>query len=99
MPAGWFERLNDDELARIREDHSNLPVIYTGALENHPDLLKLYWAAQICGLYYTAISVQFQHAEVSHVLGNCDAQLLVTTRTQLEKVAGHPQHHVLLLED
>ena len=41
--------------------------------ENHPDSLSLFWAAQLAGLYYTAISVQFQHDEVNHILPDCDA--------------------------
>jgi len=59
--------------------------------ENHPDLLCLYWAAQICGLYWTAISAQFQREEIDYILADCDARLLVTSAAQREKVSNPPQ--------
>jgi len=67
--------------------------------ENHPDLLCLYWAAQICGLYWTAISAQFQHHEIAYILNDCDARLLVTTTTQREKISEPPQPLELSLDD
>lgn len=67
--------------------------------ENHPDSLSLFWAAQLAGLYYTAISVQFQRAEVSHILNDCDATLLISSRAQQHKVEGAPQSHHLHIED
>jgi acyl-CoA synthetase (AMP-forming)/AMP-acid ligase II len=67
--------------------------------ENHPDSLALYWAAQLCGLYYTAISVQFQRAEIEHILGDCEADLLVASRQQREKGFTSPQRLQLELEN
>ena len=67
--------------------------------ENHPDSLSLFWAAQLAGLYYTAISVQFQHTEVNHILHDCDATLLVSARSQQPKVADAPQRHHVHIED
>lgn len=66
--------------------------------ENHPDLLSLYWAAQICGLYWTAISAQFQHDEIDYILNDCDAGLLVASRSQRQKIDTPPQPQELLLE-
>ena len=59
--------------------------------ENHPDSLTLFWAAQMTGLYYTAISVQFQQVEIEYILNDCDARLLVTSRAQADKATRCPQ--------
>jgi acyl-CoA synthetase (AMP-forming)/AMP-acid ligase II len=68
--------------------------------ENRVETLKLYWAAQIAGLYYTALSVQFQADEIGYILGDCDAQVFVTTRAQLERLPelAVPQPHRFLLD-
>lgn len=66
--------------------------------ENHPDSLALFWAAQLCGLYYTAISVQFQRAEIEHILSDCEADLFVCSRKQLTKELSSPQRISLELE-
>ncbi len=59
--------------------------------ENHPDFLLMFWAAQLSGLYFTPISVQFQSDEVHYILDNCDAKLLVTTPLQQDKTEDAPQ--------
>jgi len=66
--------------------------------ENHADSLALYWAAQMSGLYYTAISVQFQRAEIEHILNDCEADLLVCTKAQRRKGFRSPQRLELELE-
>lgn len=66
--------------------------------ENHPDSLLLFWAAQTAGLYYTAISVQFQHREIEYILEDCDAKLFVSSRGQREKDVTAPQALSLELE-
>ena len=66
---------------------------------NHPDLPCLYWAAQMCGLYYTAISAQFSAPEVAYILNDCDADLLVTSTAQANKAARAPQQLTVMLED
>jgi fatty-acyl-CoA synthase len=53
------------------------------------------WAAQLAGLYYTPVSVQFQRAEVQHILADCDARALVIHESQLDKAADAPQPIVL----
>jgi acyl-CoA synthetase (AMP-forming)/AMP-acid ligase II len=59
--------------------------------ENHLDSMALFWAAQISGLYYTPISVQFHADEVRYILADCDAKLLVTSDTQAAKGEGAEQ--------
>ncbi len=66
--------------------------------ENHPDSLLLFWAAQMAGLYYTAISVQFQQREIEYILNDCDARLFVISRAQREKDISAPQPVTLELE-
>ena len=61
--------------------------------ENHPETLALFWAAQHAGLAYTAISAQFQRAEVQYILADCEAKLVVSSATQREKTEGSPQPH------
>ncbi|HEX7038043.1 MAG TPA: AMP-binding protein [Pseudomonadales bacterium] len=58
---------------------------------SHPWSPAVHWAAQLAGLYYTPISVQFQRAEVQHILSDCDARVLVLHGSQAEKAAGAPQ--------
>jgi long-chain acyl-CoA synthetase len=58
---------------------------------NHPHSLAVYWAAQLAGLYYTPISVQFQRGEVQHILADCDARALVLAGGQADKADGAPQ--------
>jgi long-chain acyl-CoA synthetase len=58
---------------------------------NHPHSLAVYWAAQLAGLYYTPISVQFQRGEVQHILEDCDAKALVLASSQADKAVAAPQ--------
>tara|TARA_Y100001933_G_scaffold250199_1_gene286077 strand:- start:1893 stop:3377 length:1485 start_codon:yes stop_codon:yes gene_type:complete len=62
---------------------------------NHPFSPAVHWAAQLAGLYYTPLSVQFQRAEVQHILGDCDADALVLHGSQRDKADGAPQRIVL----
>ena len=56
--------------------------------ENHPDFLAVFWAAQISGLYFTPISVQFLTAEVRYIINDCEAKLLIVSQSQVAKAAG-----------
>ncbi len=67
--------------------------------ENQADSLALFWAAQLSGLYYTAISVQFQQREIEWILADCDASVFVTSRAQLEKDVTAPQQHRFVLDE
>ena len=58
---------------------------------NHPHSPAVHWAAQLAGLYYTPVSVQFQRGEVRDILDDCDARALVLHESQREKVADAPQ--------
>lgn len=58
---------------------------------NHPCSPAVHWAAQLAGLYYTPISVQFLRDEVQHILRDCDASALVVHSSQADKAAGSPQ--------
>ncbi len=68
-------------------------------LPNHSEFLKITWAAQRSGLYYTPISTYFQTSEVAHILGNSDAQLLITTQHLLDKLDEIPKALMVLLID
>ncbi|MGD8416194.1 MAG: AMP-binding protein [Pseudomonadales bacterium] len=67
--------------------------------ENHPDSLLVFWATQLAGLYYTAISVQFQRREIEHILHDCDADLFVASASQQDKDVRAPQRLRLTLDD
>jgi acyl-CoA synthetase (AMP-forming)/AMP-acid ligase II len=50
-------------------------------LENHPAFFQICWAAQRCGLYYTAISYRLQQAEVEYIVNNCEARVFITSQS------------------
>ena len=56
-------------------------------------------AAQRAGIYYTPISTYFQATEVSYILENSDAKLVITTRELLGRLAEIPFNIALLLVD
>ena len=49
-------------------------------MENHPRFLMVTWAAQRSGLYYTAISHRLQADEISYIVNDCSAKLLITSQ-------------------
>lgn len=51
-------------------------------MENHPQFLEIAWAAQRCGLYFTAISWRFQAAEVAYILEHSGAGALFVSSNQ-----------------
>lgn len=67
--------------------------------ENHQDSLAVFWAAQIAGLYYTPISVQFLTTEVAYILHDCEARLLITSRAQAHKAEITKTQSRLFIED
>ncbi len=69
--------------------------------ENRIESLAVFWAAQLAGLYYTPISVQFMPDEVNYILSDCDAKAFISTRAQLGQRAGLsiPQSIRFLLDD
>lgn len=48
-------------------------------LDNHPRYFEIAWAAQRCGLYYTCISSKLTASEVEYIVGDCGAQVLITS--------------------
>jgi fatty-acyl-CoA synthase len=50
-------------------------------MENNAEYLEVCWAAQRSGLVYTAVSTHLAPDEVAYILDNCDAVLLVTSRS------------------
>ena len=53
-------------------------------MENRLELLVLCWGAQRAGLYCTPISTHLRPGEVSYVVGNCGAKLLVVGAGQAD---------------
>ncbi|HEX7885123.1 MAG TPA: acyl-CoA synthetase [Phenylobacterium sp.] len=48
-------------------------------MDNHPRYFEIAWAAQRSGLYYTCISSKLTAEEVKYIVGDCGAQLLITS--------------------
>ncbi|PHR62252.1 MAG: acyl-CoA synthetase [Robiginitomaculum sp.] len=48
-------------------------------MENNARFFEIVWAAQRSGLIFTAISSHLEAAEVSYILTNCDAKVLITS--------------------
>ena len=55
-------------------------------LPNHVEYLKITWAAQRSGLYYTPISTLFQRDEIHYIVENSDVKVLVTQSDLLSKL-------------
>ena len=53
-------------------------------MENNARYLEVCWAAQRCGLIFTAISTHISTDEAAYILDNCDALLLVTSKRMAE---------------
>lgn len=68
-------------------------------LPNHAEFLKITWAAQRSGLYYTPISTFFKAAEVTYILENSDAQLLITNQALFQQLAAVPEDLRVLMID
>jgi long-chain acyl-CoA synthetase len=48
-------------------------------LDNHPRYFEIAWAAQRAGLYYTCISSKLTAGEIEYIVGDCEAQVLITS--------------------
>ncbi|MBW0151118.1 MAG: acyl-CoA synthetase [Phenylobacterium sp.] len=48
-------------------------------LENHPRFFEVAWAAQRAGLYYACISSKLTAGEIEYIMGDCAAQVLITS--------------------
>ncbi|WP_341633847.1 acyl-CoA synthetase [Sphingomonas agri] len=72
-------------------------------LENHPKFLEIAWGAQRSGLFLVCISSRFGPSEVSYLLSDSNAQVLITS-AELAPVAQEvaksaPELHLLMLDD
>ena len=56
-------------------------------LENHLMFYVWCWGAQRAGLYYTAISTRLTAPEVAFIVDDCDAQILLTSKSLAEVAA------------
>ena len=63
--------------------------------ENRREMLEVCFAADRAGVYYTTISTHLGPEEISYILGDCDAQMLITSDrfagllpTLIETLAG-----------
>jgi long-chain acyl-CoA synthetase len=48
-------------------------------LENHPRFLSVIWGAHYAGLYYTAMSSRLTTEEMAYIIGDCGAQVFITS--------------------
>jgi len=48
-------------------------------MDNSPRYFEIAWAAQRSGLYYTCISSKLTAGEVEYIVGDCGAQVLITS--------------------
>ena len=48
-------------------------------MDNNPRYFEIAWAAQRCGLYYACISSKLTAGEVEYIVGDCAAQVLITS--------------------
>src|SRR5207302_1500775 len=48
-------------------------------VENSLLFFAILWAAQRCGLYYTAISTHLTAGEIAYIVADCGARVFITT--------------------
>ncbi len=61
-------------------------------LENRPEAVELAWAARRAGLYYVLLNTHLKPDELTYVLGDCGAKLLLTSRALVETVPHDARH-------
>lgn len=73
------------------------------ALENHPRYFHLTWAAQRSGLQYTAVSSRLGAEEISYILNDCGARVLIGSAALrdvlVDTVASTPNLELRLMID
>lgn len=85
-----------NRFARLLWDRGLRPGDHIAFLvENHPRFLELAWAAQRCGLYYTAINTHLITPEVQYILKDCGARVFVSSFAKrsvaAELIPGMPE--------
>jgi long-chain acyl-CoA synthetase len=72
-------------------------------MENHPRYLEVLWAAERCGLRYTAISSRLTAGEVAYILQDSGAKALVTSQAMrdvaTEAVKALPEVKLLMCDE
>ena len=85
--AGSGETLTYGELDRVSNRAAQLfrslglrPQDHVAFLaENSLIFLQILWAAQRCGLYFTAISTHLTAGEIAYIVGDCGAKVFIST--------------------
>jgi acyl-CoA synthetase (AMP-forming)/AMP-acid ligase II len=83
--AHWFR-----DRGLRRGDHIALLV------ENRPELLVAYWAAQRAGLYYTPCSTRLKADEVAYIVADCGARALLVS--ERHRAVAPDVEHVLVVD-
>ena len=61
-------------------------------MDNSPRYFEIAWAAQRSGLYYTCISSKLTAGEVEYIVGDCGAQVLITSAGVGSVIDDLPAH-------
>ena len=61
-------------------------------MDNSPRYYEIAWAAQRSGLYYTCISSKLTAGEVEYIVGDCAAQMLITSAGVGSVIDDLPAH-------
>ncbi|MEP3225438.1 MAG: acyl-CoA synthetase [Parasphingorhabdus sp.] len=80
-----FAQLNDasNQMAHLfRQEGLNIGRTVAVLLDNHPNFFDFAWGAQRSGLYYVAIPSRLTAEEVSYILSDSGASLLVSSSTK-----------------
>lgn len=70
-----------NQFAHLMRDHGlKRGDVVAICLENHPYFLPICWGAFRAGLYFTAISYRLSADEVSYIVNDCGAKILITSK-------------------
>ena len=97
-PAWWFadQATSYQELAKnmlkgahwLRKQGIKSGDTVAIVAENRNEFLFFFWSAQICGVYFTPISVQYKAREINQILSNCQAKAIAFSPKQKNKIQG-----------
>src|SRR6185295_16985687 len=66
--------------------------------ENSLRFFEICWAAQRCGVYFTAISTHLSPGEIAYIVADCGAKVFVTTEAMAavaDEAAAELTHEVM----
>ena len=70
-----------NQFAHLMRDHGlKRGDVVAICLENHPYFLPICWGTFRAGLYFTAISYRLSADEVSYIVNDCGAKILITSK-------------------